>query len=113
MRTAARVLLLAGAFAAATWVIGWWAVCLVGVAWPWLAPNVRRAPLVAALGAFVGWSGLLLWTAAVGPLGELLRRVGGIFAAPGWTLVAATLAFGVVLAGSAATLSAAARGPRG
>jgi len=107
MRSAARVLLLGGAFAAATWVFGWWSVCAVAAVWPWIAPNRERSTLEATAGALVGWSGLLLWTAAVGPLGELLRRAGGIFGAPGWALVAGTLVYGVALAWSAAILSAA------
>ena len=115
MRRLARVLLLAAAFAAATWALGWWSVCVVAAAWPWIATAARRPVLEATLGALVGWSAIFAWTAAVGPLGELLRRAGGIFGAPGWTLVAGTLVFGVGLAWSSATLSAAAarlRAPR-
>lgn len=108
MRRAARTALLAIAFALATWSAGWWSVCVVAAAWPWIARDARHPVLEATAGALLAWAGILAWTAVTGPLGELLRRVGGIFGAPGWALVAGTLVYGILLAWSSATISAAA-----
>ena len=108
MRRIARIAVLALAFGLATWTAGWWSVCVVAAAWPWIARGSRHPVLEATAGASLAWTGILAWTAATGPLGELLRRVAGIFGAPGWAIVTAAIVFGALLAWSSATISAAA-----
>lgn len=101
--------LLAGmvAVAVGTWLAGWIAVPVVGVAagvaWAGKAP-VRRA---AACGAG-GW-GLLLAAGAVrGPVIELAEVAGGVLGGlPGAAFVAVALLFAALLAGAAGGAAAA------
>src|SRR5581483_6977066 len=104
MRSALRVMTLALAVALATAWLGWWsvpAVAALGTVLSGLRPAaIRRA----ALGGALGWALLLGWTALHGPVGEVARRLAGVFALPVWALVVLTLAFPALLAGCAAAV---------
>jgi hypothetical protein len=105
MRGVLRLAMLAAAFALATWTLGWWAVPVVAMVWTFIFRGPSSAPWKTAMAAVIGWGGILLWTAAVGPLGELARRVAGIMGVPAAGIIVLTLVFGGLLAWSAATIA--------
>ena len=100
MRALARIVLLSLAFALATRALGWWAVPIVGFAWTVLSGGALRAPWESMLAALLGWSGILVYTAATGPLGELTRRTALLFGTIPAALVGATVLYGGLLAWS-------------
>ena len=104
---------LALAFALATAGLGWWMVPVIAATWGALRASGERPGASTAAAAATGWGLLLAWSATQGPVGELAQRVGGIFGAGGPLLVAATLIFPAIVAGSAAGLSGALRGGGG
>jgi hypothetical protein len=106
MRGALRIVLLAGAVAAGTVAVGWWAAALIGFAWAILGQVDRNVARQAALSGGVGWAGLLLMTGLRGPVLEVARRLGGVMHLPTAALLAATLAFPALLAWSAAVIGA-------
>ena len=100
MRSASIALVLA----AATILLGWWAVpilaCLGGLVLRPQAWDSARA----ALAAVVAWAAILAWTAATSPLAKLLHQLSSLMHLPGWALIAVTLVFPMLLAWSAWTL---------
>jgi len=107
VRQAAAFLLLTLAFAAAS-VLGWWAIPATAALWGILHPIARRPALFAAAAA-LAWSGWLL-ADGLSPRGDfsgLAVRLGGIFSLPAPALVAITIVFAALLAGSAAYLAVA------
>lgn len=102
MRTALRIALLGLAFALATWVIGWWAVPMLGLVWGWVARRTPRPVVTAGAAAALGWALLLIWIGLQGPVWSVAQRVGPILSLSGWLLVALTFIFPGVLAGAAA-----------
>ena len=116
---------LAAAFTLASW-LGWWTVPVLGLIWGWLNPDPlrvgsraaeppsrpvvkppsRRAALPATLAALAGWA---LWLgidglAGAGGLGRLGPRLAGVVGQPLPLLVAVTLLFPALLAGTAAAV---------
>lgn len=104
------VLGFAAAFAAGTVAGGWWAVPVIGLVWGFFA-HARRPGLRAAAAAGLAWAVLLAWTATQGPVGQVARRIGGVFLLPGPALMALAVVFAMALAGTAAVVGRAA-GPR-
>jgi len=105
-----KFLLLAEAFAVATFALGWWAVPLVALLCG-LGMNREGKPIrYATLCAVAGWLSLLLLDAARGPVGEVAARFGGVLRVSPLVLFAITLAFPALLALSASFLGAALRG---
>lgn len=104
-----RLLALAILAALATALLGWWATCLVGLGRGIGAGAARRRALEAGLAAALGWAMLLAWIAASAgaPVWRLAGEVGGLFGLPAIGLVAATLLFAGLLAGSAAATASA------
>ena len=99
IRAAVRVALLAPAFALACFALGWWSAAAIGVLWGWLGRHAGRySVLLAGLGAAIGWSMLLGWTAIVGEAGTLLVTMATMFGLPGFLLPAVTVTIGGVLA---------------
>lgn len=95
-------LVLSLAFAAATWLAGWWGVPVVAALWGGFQDrSVRRGPL-ASVGAATGWGVLLALQAARGPVMELADVVGPILSLDGPQLFAVTLLFAALLAAAAA-----------
>ncbi|MGH7562534.1 MAG: hypothetical protein ACRENB_16120 [Gemmatimonadales bacterium] len=104
----AGFLLLVAAFAAGTFV-AWWMVPAIAGFWGALRPSVPRPAAAAGLAAAVAWTA---WLAGNGWMGRgALSRIGaqleGLLAVPGPLLLLATIAFGALLAWSAAVLGGA------
>ena len=108
MRQAAAFLVLTLAFAAAS-VLGWWAIPATAALWGILRPVSRRPALVAAASAALAWSGWLLadGLSPRGDFGGLATRLAGIFSLPSAGLIALTILFAALLAGSAAYVAGA------
>ena len=103
MRQAAAFLVLALAFAAAS-VLGWWAIPATAALWGFLRPVARRPALVAAAAAALAWTAWLV-VDALSPRGDfrgLATRLAGIFSLPAPALLAVTVIFAALLAGTAA-----------
>jgi hypothetical protein len=107
MRGALRLAMLAAAFALVTRAAGWWAVPLTAAVWTVIYRGPSGAPWKTGMAAVIGWGGILLWTAATAPLGELARRFAGVVGVPAAGLIVLTLVFGGALAWSAAELTGA------
>lgn len=99
----ARVVLLAEAFAVATYAAGWWSVPIIAIAWALFSKDANRARF-AALCAAGGWATLLLLDVAKGPVAAMGLRLGGVMGVPSVVLFLATLLFPALLAWSAAML---------
>lgn len=98
-----RAILLAEAFAVATYAFGWWTVPLIAAVWALLSR--RGVALFTALCAAGGWATLLVLDAAKGPVGNMATRLGGVMGLPPVLLYVLTLVFPALLAFSAAALS--------
>ena len=100
MRRVLPVSLTAAAMAATTVCVAWWSVPLVAVISARVFPHapVRNAAAAGAL----AWGGLLAWSAWQAPVGPLMHRLGSLLQLPSWGLVAVTLLFPALLAGTAA-----------
>jgi hypothetical protein len=108
VRSLARLILLAAAFALATAAIGWWTVPVVAALWGVMGGTLRRVSLTSALAAALGWGILLAWGAMRGPVAELAGKLGGVMQLPPFVLVAATIVFPALLAWSATVVARAA-----
>ena len=103
MRQAAAFLVLTLAFGAAS-LLGWWAIPATAALWGILRPVARRPALFAAAAAALAWTAWLLVDALSprGDFGGLATRLAGIFSLPAPVLIAGTVLFAALLAGSAA-----------
>ena len=99
-------LLLAAAFALASW-LGWWTVPVVAAVWGGLRPGLRRPILSAALAAALGWGAWLLADLLRDPaaFARLGPRLGSVMQIPSPFLLLITLLFPALLAWSAAALT--------
>jgi hypothetical protein len=91
------------AIALGTYAFGWVAVGVIAGAWAWIRRTDAAVPLLAALAGLAGW-GLLLILPAVtgGRVREIADVVGAAMQVGGGPLLALTLAFPALLAGSVA-----------
>ena len=105
-RNFARVALLGVAIAIGTWILGWWAVPLLGAVWGVLRRGQPRF-WTAALAGAVGWWLLMLYDAALGPVGTMGTLLGGIFSIGAWGMVVLMYVFPFLLAGCAAQVAGA------
>jgi len=105
----AKGVLLAEAFAVATFAFGWWTVPVIAAVYALVSQNPNRAR-VAALCAVGGWGTLLLLDALKGPVGSMASRLGGVMGLPAAVLLILTLVFPALLAWSAAKLVPTLRG---
>lgn len=103
MRNVVRYVLLAEAFAVATYGLGWWSVPIIAAIWSLASLDPRRAK-VAALCAMGGWATLLALDFMKGPVGTMAAQLGGVMQVPSIALYILTLVFPALLAWSAATL---------
>lgn len=103
MRTAVKWVLLAEAFAVATFGLGWWSVPIVAALYGAFSRDARRAR-TAALCAAAGWASLLLLDVARGQVGAMGNKLAALMSIPEPALYLVTLVFPALLAWSAATL---------
>ena len=101
--------LLAEAFAVATFAFGWWTVPVLAALYAVASPNPRRAR-TAGLCALAGWGTLLALDFAKGPVAEMGHRLGGVMGLPSVVLYVLTLIFPALLAWSAAKVIPSLRG---
>ncbi len=106
MKPPIRVLVLALAMGLVTALLGWWMVPVVGAIWGFVASRDTWPAATAAAGAGLAWAALLGWAAVRGPILAVAGKVGAIMAVGGAGLIAIALLFPVLLAGSAAVLTA-------
>jgi hypothetical protein len=99
-----RVLLLAAAMAAATW-IAWWLVPVVGAIFGVITRKQSGSALVAGLAAMIAWGALLLAMSAQGPVGAVAATIGGVLQIRAVGVYALTLAFSGLLASTAALVA--------
>src|SRR5258708_9739135 len=100
-----RFVLLATAFALATFVAGWWAVPLVAAVYAAITTQQRSSALVSGVSAMLGWGALLAIAASRGPIGTLATELGGVLQIKPMSMYAITIAFPGLLAISAALVS--------
>jgi hypothetical protein len=100
-----RFVLLATAFAIATFVAGWWAVPIVAAIYAAITTQQRSSALVSGISAMLGWGALLAITASRGPVGTLAVELGGVLQIRPMGVYAITIAFPGLLAISAAVVS--------
>lgn len=103
MRQFIKHVLLAEAFAVATFALGWWAVALVGALWGLFSSDTRRARN-AGIAASAGWLTLLVLDAVRGPVPAMADQLGSVMKLPAAAIYAITLFFPALLAWSAAVL---------
>jgi hypothetical protein len=104
MRTFVKFILLAEAFAVATYGVGWWIVPAIAAIWGLLSTDPARARF-SALAAAVGWATLLLLDVTRGSVGVMGSQLGGVMKLPPAALYLLTLIFPALLAWCAATLA--------
>ncbi len=98
----AAAVLFTVAYAMASLAFGWWAVFVVGAVWASIVRASDRPALVAAAGATVGFVGLLAFTGADGPVGQLAGVFGTVLPLPMTLLyIPAVIAGGALSAGGA------------
>lgn len=102
-RAVVKVVLLAEAFAVATFGLGWWSVPIVAVIWAVISRDENRAR-IAALCAAGGWATLLLLDIAKGPVVMMGSQLASVMNLPAAVLYLLTLLFPALLAWSAAEL---------
>ncbi|HEX2723065.1 MAG TPA: hypothetical protein VHM24_09105 [Gemmatimonadaceae bacterium] len=102
-RRLVMLVLLAEAFAVATYGLGWWSVPLVAIAWAALSSD-DRAPRTVALCAAAGWGTLLILDVMRGQVGRMSAQLGELMHVPPVVLYLLTLGFPALLAWSAAVL---------
>jgi hypothetical protein len=105
MMQLARLVLLATAFAVATFALGWWAVPLVAAAYAAITTAQRGSAIISGLAAMLGWGALLAITASRGPVGTLAAELGGVLQIRPIGVYAVTIAFPGLLAISAAVVA--------
>lgn len=94
-----EILILAGVFAASTWLWGWWSLILGAAVWSlWR----RQPPWRAGVAAAIAWAGLLAFTIPWAPLGRLAARLGGTLGVPGWAALLLPPMFAFLLGWSGA-----------
>ena len=103
LRNVVKAVLLAEAFAVATFALGWWSVPIVALFYAAASKRQHRARF-AALCAAGGWGALLLLDFAKGPVANMGERLGGVMGVPPALLFVLTLLFPALLAWCAAAL---------
>lgn len=97
---AVAVVLFTVAYAMASLAFGWWTVFVVGAVWASIVRASDRPGLVAAAGATIGFVGLLAFTGADGPVGQLAGVFGTVLPLPTTVLyIPAVIAGGALSAG--------------
>ena len=110
MKWITQFVVVSAAVALGTWFGGWWMVPVVGALYGAWGVRQHLTTVTALLAGIAGWGALLALTAMSGPaVGRLLGVLGALLHMPGRAFVVLTLAYGGLLA---VTAAAAARGLR-
>src|ERR1051325_10653139 len=99
-----RALGLTAGFLLGTALFGWWSVPVLGLAWGIATRKTAWASLMAGCSAMVAWGLLLAWSAALGPVGILVTKLGSVAQVPGVFFVVGTLLLPFLLAAFAAAV---------
>ena len=110
MMLVSRLVLLATAFAIATWVLGWWALPIVAAVYAAISAAQRSSAVVSGIAAMLGWGALLAIDASRGPVGTLAGELGGILRLGPAGIYAVTIAYPGLLAITAAVVARAVTG---
>lgn len=110
MRTAANLIALILTLAVATAIAGWWTVPVVAFVWTLASPR-RAAVFYASFAGAVAWGSLLAWMARTAPVGAVDALMASIMDVPERAIIALTLAYAALLAGTAALVAQAIRPP--
>jgi hypothetical protein len=110
MMLLSRLVLLATAFALATWVLGWWAVPVVAAVYAAISAAQRSSAVISGIAAMLGWGVLLAIDAARGPVGTLAAELADILRLSPAGIYAVTIAYPGLLAITAAVVARAATG---
>lgn len=97
-------LVVAGAMAGLTWLVGWWGVVLAALILGFVLRDEGGRPWRVALGASEGWAILLLIDVVAGPFGRVAAILAGTMGIPAPALIVVTLLFPALLAWSAAVV---------
>ncbi|HET9012490.1 MAG TPA: hypothetical protein VFN38_11785 [Gemmatimonadaceae bacterium] len=100
------VMVVAGAMAALTWLLGWWGVLLAALIVGWVFREEGGGGWRVALAAALAWGLLLVLDAVLGSFATVARTIGGVLGLPAYLPVLLTLAFPALLGWSAATVAA-------
>jgi hypothetical protein len=104
MRTFVKFILLAEAFAVATYAFGWWIVPVIAAIWGLLSRDLTKARF-AGLAAAAGWATLLLLDVSRGQVGVMASQLAGVLKLPAFALYLLTLIFPALLAWCAAAIA--------
>ena len=85
-----------------TYAFDWLAVPVLAAAFAWIRREDASVPLLASVAGAASWMLLLVWQSMSGSVVEVARVVGEAMQVGGGPLVALTIAFPALLAGSAA-----------
>lgn len=85
-----------------TYAFDWLAVPVLAAAFAWIRREDASVPLLASVAGAASWMLLLVWQSMSGSVLEVARVVGEAMQVGGGPLVALTIAFPALLAGSAA-----------
>lgn len=105
--TLLRLLVVTMVIALGTVLVGWWVVPVVGAVYGVVVGGTERPGLLAATAGTLGWGGYLgLMALGDAPVAGFGRDLSASLGLPGGALLAATLVYPALLAGSAAYLGA-------
>ncbi|HYW49664.1 MAG TPA: hypothetical protein VE861_03610 [Gemmatimonadaceae bacterium] len=93
-------------FIAAEFVIGWWALPVVGLLLGLIGARRRRVALTVAGAATTAWIALFAWTVTYGNLGSFMHALALSMKLPTAALVSVITLLPILLAGTAARLGA-------
>ncbi|MCU0619182.1 MAG: hypothetical protein MUF40_04665 [Gemmatimonadaceae bacterium] len=93
-------------FIAAEFVIGWWALPLVGLVFGVLAARERQVGTRVGIAALLAWLALLAWTAQSGDVPAFYGALAGSMGLPTAAVAGLTIAFPLLLGGLAARFGA-------
>jgi hypothetical protein len=99
-------LVVAGAMAGLTWLLGWWGVPVAAVILGFVFHHDGGRAWRVSLGAMEGWAILLLVDVLDGPFARVSSVVGGAMSIPAPALILTTLLFAGLMAWSAAVVGA-------
>lgn len=109
-RTLRTALILTVLGTAATALVGWWGLPVVTGVWTLALPR-RGSVLASVLAGTAAWGILLGIAARSGRVGQMATLLGEVLGTSGGAVLALTLAYGALLAGSAALLARALNPP--